>query len=199
MAITRSPILISGCAAPHVPTRRNVCTPSSASSSTPIATDGPPIPVDIVDTGTPSTVPVNVRYSRLNATSLAPSRCLATIGVRNGSPGTSTYSPTSPLASPTWYFFSSATAIGPSVYPGHDMRRAGDFAVAHAPGGDEPRRDARHQVRRPCVDGDQRVARLHPSTHRRLDHQAGRGVHRVLLAMAARAEVKRRKADGEGV
>src|SRR3984893_9758578 len=52
-AITRSPILISGCAAPHVPTRRKVCTPSSLSSSTPIATDGPPIPVDIVEPRTP--------------------------------------------------------------------------------------------------------------------------------------------------
>src|SRR5207302_7287451 len=114
-AMTRSPILISGCAAPQVPTRRNVCTPSSASSSTPIATEGPPIPVDIADTGTPSSVPVKVRYSRLNATSRAPSRYLAIIGVRPGSPGTSTYSPTSPLPRPTWYFFSSVTAIGPSV------------------------------------------------------------------------------------
>src|SRR2546426_4489245 len=41
-AITRSPILISGWAAPQVPTRINVCTPSSFSSSTPIATEGPP-------------------------------------------------------------------------------------------------------------------------------------------------------------
>src|SRR5579859_2376831 len=189
MAITRSPILISGCAAPHVPTRRNVCTPSSASSSTPMATEGPPIPVDIVETGTPSTLPVNVRYSRLNATSRAPSRCLATIGVRKGSPGTSTYSPTSPLASPTWYFFSSVTAIGPSVYPGNDMRRAGDLAIAHPPGGDEARRDAGHQVRGPCVDRDQRVARLHASTNRRLDHQAGGRVDPVLLAMAAGAQI----------
>src|SRR5256712_2398796 len=100
-AITRSPILISGWAAPQVPTRMNVCTPSSFSSSTPIATDGPPMPVDIVDTGTPSSLPVNVRYSRLNATSRAPSRYLAINGVRNGSPGTSTYSPTSPGPRPT--------------------------------------------------------------------------------------------------
>src|SRR5229473_437512 len=41
IAMTRSPILISGCAAPHVPTRRNVWTPSSPSSSTAIATEGP--------------------------------------------------------------------------------------------------------------------------------------------------------------
>src|SRR6267143_2630625 len=112
VAMTRSPILISGCAAPQVPTRRNVCTPSSLNSSIPIATDGPPIPDEMVETGTPSRLPVNVRYSRLNATSRAPSRYLAIKGVRPGSPGTRTYSPTSPGASPTWYFFSPVAANG---------------------------------------------------------------------------------------
>src|SRR5713226_6778422 len=111
MPMTRSPILISGWAAPHVPTRRNVCTPSSLSSSTAIATEGPPMPDEIVETGTPSRLPVNVRYSRLKATSRASSRYLAIAGVRPGSPGTSTYPPTSPFARPMWYFFSSVAAI----------------------------------------------------------------------------------------
>src|SRR5712691_4135874 len=110
--MTRSPILISGCAAPHVPTRRNECTPSSLSSSTAIATDGPPIPDEMVETGTPRRLPVNVRYSRLKATSRAPSRYLAIMGVRPGSPGMRTYSPTSPLARPMWYFFSPIAATG---------------------------------------------------------------------------------------
>ena len=48
------------------------------------------MPVDIVDTGTLSSVPVNVLYSRLNATSRASSRYLEMSGVRKGSPGTST-------------------------------------------------------------------------------------------------------------
>jgi len=63
------------------------------------------MPDEIVETGTPSRLPVNVRYSRLNATSRASSRYLAIAGVRPGSPGTRTYSPTSPFARPTWYFF----------------------------------------------------------------------------------------------
>ena len=48
------------------------------------------MPEEIAETFTPSTVPVNVLYSRLKATSCAPSRYLAISGVRNGSPGTST-------------------------------------------------------------------------------------------------------------
>ena len=76
-----------------------------------------PIPDEIVETGTPSRLPVKVLYSRLNATSCASSRYLAIAGVRPGSPGTRTYSPTSPLASPTWYFFSPVAATGPKVYP----------------------------------------------------------------------------------
>src|SRR6266851_2780337 len=67
---------------------------------------------EIVETGTPRRLPVKVRYSRLKATSRAPSRYLAIIGVRPGSPGTSTYSPTSPLARPMWYFFSPVAATG---------------------------------------------------------------------------------------
>ena len=77
-----------------------------------IATDGPPIPDEMVETGTPKRLPVNVRYSRLNATSWALSRYLAIMGVRPGSPGISTYSPTSPCASPMWYFFSPVAATG---------------------------------------------------------------------------------------
>ena len=37
--------------APVVPTRRNVCTPSWASSSMAIEADGPPIPVEVTSTG----------------------------------------------------------------------------------------------------------------------------------------------------
>src|SRR5437016_10793256 len=83
------------------------------------------MPDEIVETGTPSRLPVKVRYSRLNATSRAPSRYLATSGVRKGSPGTSTYSPTSPLPRPTWYFLS-VTAIG------RILIRPGDSAFVHS-------------------------------------------------------------------
>src|SRR4029077_8864126 len=141
VAMTRSPILISGCAAPHVPTRRNVCTPSSFSSSIAIATDGPPMPVDIADTVVPPSVPVKVRYSRLNATSRASSRYFAINGVRNGSPGTSTYSPTSPRPNPTWYFFS-VTAIwrilnvpcdAVLIHTGEDVRRPAHLPIRQPP------------------------------------------------------------------
>ena len=79
--------MIPGWVAPQVPTRRKVCTPSSRISSTPIATDGPPIPLETAETGTPATEPVKVRYSRLKATSRAPSRKPAMTAVRAGSPG----------------------------------------------------------------------------------------------------------------
>ena len=47
-----------------VPTRRNVCTPMAASSSIQMAALGPPMPVEVTQTGMPSSVPVNVRNSR---------------------------------------------------------------------------------------------------------------------------------------
>ena len=57
------------------------------SSSTAIAAEGPPMPLEVVETAAPPTVPVKVRYSRENAFSVAPSRYCAISAVRNGSPG----------------------------------------------------------------------------------------------------------------
>src|SRR5215831_6279176 len=110
VAMTRSPIRMPGWPPPHVPTRRNVWTPSSPSSSTAMAMDGPPMPLEQVDTGVSPTRPVNVRYSRDQARSSAASRWRAIRAVRKGSPGTSTYWPTSPAARPTWYLRCAATA-----------------------------------------------------------------------------------------
>src|SRR5260370_1459129 len=195
--MTRSPILISGWAAPHVPTRRKVCTPSSFSSSTAIATDGPSIPVDIVDTFTPSSEPVNVLYSRLNATSRARSRYFAIIGVRPGSPGTSTYSPTSPAARPMWYFFS-VTAIGRILIRPRDsvFVAAGQHVgrPAHLVGDQPPRvaqtgSHAVDQLLRARVHGDEWVAGTHTRADRRFDDQARRRIDRVLVAQAARAQL----------
>ena len=50
--------------APQDPTRMKVSTPTRASSSTAMAAEGLPMPVDVTEIGTPSTVPVAVRYSR---------------------------------------------------------------------------------------------------------------------------------------
>src|SRR5690348_5874172 len=208
MAIARSPIFTSGCSAPHVPTRSSVCTPSSCSSSTPMATEGPPMPVDIADTGTPSTVPVKVRYSRLNATSFAPSRCLAMSGVRNGSPGTSTYCPTSPGPNPMWYFFSVTFAIrriliGPGdsvpILAGEHMRWAADLAIAQTPRAAQARHDPLGNLLRPRVNRDQHVALPHPIAHGRPDGEPRRGVHLVLLADPADADVDAREPDLERI
>ena len=48
---------MSGWIAPVVPTRRNVRTPSWASSSTAIDVEGPPMPVEHTTTGVPSVKP----------------------------------------------------------------------------------------------------------------------------------------------
>jgi len=61
------------------------------------------MPLEQVDTTAPSTCPVKVRNSRDQAFSSAGPRWLAISAVRKGSPGTSTYGPTSPEARPTWY------------------------------------------------------------------------------------------------
>src|SRR5438128_2139104 len=211
--MTRSPILISGCAAPHVPTRRKVCTPSSLSSSTAIATDGPPMPVDIVDTFTPSSAPVKVRYSRLNATSRALSRYSAIFGVRNGSPGTSTYSPTSPGPRPTWYFFCSVFIVRPARArrqpPKRSLSAARDAVLVHAreyvgrltnlalgqsPGTAESGRHPVDKLLRARVNGDERVTAPHPSSDGSLDDEARRGIDPVFLAHAARAQLERGEA-----
>ena len=62
-----------------------------------MAADGPPIPVDVTLTFSPSKYPVYVTYSRLSATSFASSKCSAIFAQRFGSPGKITYRPTSPL------------------------------------------------------------------------------------------------------
>src|SRR5260370_21635474 len=205
--MTRSPILISGWAAPHVPTRRKVCTPSSFSSSTAIATDGPPIPVDIVDTFTPSSEPVNVLYSRLNATSRARSRYFAIIGVRPGSPGTSTYSPTSPAARPMWYFFS-VTAIGrilirprDSVFvdAGQHVGRPAHLVVDQPPRVAQTGSHAVDQLLRARVHGDEWVAGTHTRADPSFDDQARGRIAPALFAQAARAQLERGQPDLEGV
>jgi hypothetical protein len=43
---------------PEVPTRMNVCAPMAANSSTAMAVEGQPIPVEVTDTFSPSNVPV---------------------------------------------------------------------------------------------------------------------------------------------
>ena len=83
----RSPSFTSRCSAPQVPMRMNVSAPHLTSSSTAIAVEGHPMPVEQHETLMPSTVPVNVRYSRLNATSFASSKNDAMSGTRPGSPG----------------------------------------------------------------------------------------------------------------
>ena len=62
--------------------------------------DGPPIPVDVTLTFTPSRVPVYVIYSLLSAMRTGLSKYWAIFTQRFGSPGMITYRPTSPFA--TW-------------------------------------------------------------------------------------------------
>ena len=52
-----------------------------------MAADGPPIPVDVTLTFSPSKYPVYVTYSRLSAISFASSKCSAIFAQRFGSPG----------------------------------------------------------------------------------------------------------------
>ena len=106
LAITKSPTLVCSCIAPEVPSRTIVFTPMFANSSTPIAVEGHPIPVDITLTGLSLYVPVNVLYSLLKAISFASSKCPAINSTLPGSPGKITKSATSPGASPIWYCFS---------------------------------------------------------------------------------------------
>ena len=63
-----------GCMPPQVPMRRNVSAPHCTSSSIAMAADGPPIPVEVTLTGTPSKNPVYVVNSRFCAVSCACSR-----------------------------------------------------------------------------------------------------------------------------
>ena len=79
-----------GCIAPDVPTRMNVSAPAPTSSSTAIAVDGQPIPVEVAATGTPSSVPVQVTYSRCWATNTGSLKWRAITSTRPGSPGSRT-------------------------------------------------------------------------------------------------------------
>ena len=85
-----------------LPTRMNEVTPTRASSSTAIAVEGQPIPVEVTVTSRPLYVPTIVRCSRLWATSRGLSRYSATSGTRNGSPGRSATVLTSPGATSMW-------------------------------------------------------------------------------------------------
>ena len=60
----RSPGLIPGWRAAVLPTRMNDVTPTRASSSTAIAVDGQPIPVEVTVISRPLYVPTIVRCSR---------------------------------------------------------------------------------------------------------------------------------------
>ena len=105
-----------------MPMRMKVSAPHWMSSSMAMAVEGQPMPVEVHETLMPSTVPVKVRYSRLKATSWASSKKEAIFGTRPGSPGRSTYRPTSPFLRCTWYWRSgstSAKAIAPSRYGWH--------------------------------------------------------------------------------
>ena len=105
LATTISPPSTSSCIPPQVPTRRKVWAPHLDNSSIAIAADGPPMPVDVTLTFTPSMVPVYVVYSRLSATNTGFSKCSAIFLHRLGSPGMMTYPPISSGPIPVWYCF----------------------------------------------------------------------------------------------
>ena len=92
--------------APEVPNLTKVFAPIFANSSTAIAADGHPIPVDVTLTGLPLYVPVTVLYSLLKAISLGSSKCFAIKSTLPGSPGRITKSAISPSCSCMWYCFS---------------------------------------------------------------------------------------------
>ena len=58
VAMTISPLVTSSLIPPQVPTRIKVSAPMLASSSMAIEADGPPIPVEVTLTFSPSSVPV---------------------------------------------------------------------------------------------------------------------------------------------
>ena len=89
-----------GCSPAELPTRMNDVTPTRASSSTAIAVDGQPMPVEVAVMRRPLYIPHIVRCSRLWATSRTSVRNSAISGTRNGSPGNSATVPTSPGSDP---------------------------------------------------------------------------------------------------
>ena len=58
VAITMSPLVTSSLMPPQVPTRTKVSAPMLASSSMAMEADGPPMPVEVTLTRSPSSVPV---------------------------------------------------------------------------------------------------------------------------------------------
>jgi hypothetical protein len=99
---------VSGWIPPHDPTRMRVSAPTRANSSTAMAAEGEPIPVDVTDIGVPSSVPVAVRYSRWSATTVASSHSSVTVSTRSGSPGRRTASATSSSPTSRWYWVSAS-------------------------------------------------------------------------------------------
>jgi hypothetical protein len=67
VAITMSPLFTSVCMPPQVPILTKVSAPHLYSSSIAMDADGPPMPVDVTLTFTPSNVPVYVINSLLSA------------------------------------------------------------------------------------------------------------------------------------
>ena len=102
LAMSRSPPETFRSMPPLVPTRINVSAPHITSSSTAIAAEGPPIPVEHTLTFSPSRYPVYTVYSRVLAISFAPSSFPAIFGTRPGSPGSITYLPMSPFLVFRW-------------------------------------------------------------------------------------------------
>ena len=58
VAITISPPMTGSAIPPHVPMRMKVSAPDAKSSSTAIDADGPPMPVEVTETRSPSRYPV---------------------------------------------------------------------------------------------------------------------------------------------
>ena len=106
VAITLSPTLVKSCIAPDVPILTKVLAPILANSSTAIAVEGHPIPVEVTDTDLPLYFPVIVLYSLLWATTSAVSKWLAIVSTLPGSPGNMTKSATSPSFIWMWYWTS---------------------------------------------------------------------------------------------
>ncbi len=92
MGITRSPIFSPGFNAPALPILMKYLPPQAISSSTAMAQDGPPMPVEVIVTGTPLYTPVMVLNSRLKAISLASSKNSAALMTLWGAPGKITFS-----------------------------------------------------------------------------------------------------------
>ena len=86
VATTMSPDWTFTSMPPQVPVRMKVSAPHLWSSSMAMEAEGPPIPVEQAVTFSPSSVPVQTLYSRLQATCSAPSNSAAMAGTRPGSP-----------------------------------------------------------------------------------------------------------------